>query len=247
MKHQILLTRPEGENEKLAALLQVQSSCQCIIRPLVQLLAIEANPLHKQTAMNLDHYDKIIFVSKSAVRFGLPLLGGYWPQWPESLQWFAVGPGTAALLAEYGIKAAFPKASGSEGLLAMPEAKVTSEEKILVLRGPGGREHLARELTRRGARVEYLAVYERASVTYDDWQCLQPGNVIVLTSVEILRSFMQQAAHLAPHLRAVVASRRIGEAALKAGFQCAQNASGASVQALYDAILRLMETVVADE
>ena len=97
----ILLTRPPGENESLADLLRLEGLSP-IVRPLIELIEKSIDPEMKRIALDLDRYDKIIFVSKSSVRFGIPVLENYWPQWPLSLEWFSVGSGTAEALKQAG-------------------------------------------------------------------------------------------------------------------------------------------------
>jgi uroporphyrinogen-III synthase len=74
----------------------------------------------------------------------------------------------------------------SEGLLAQPELKDVAEQRILIVRGQGGREFLAETLRARGAIVDYAEVYKRLPtkqvLTYE------PGDidVILITSSEAL-------------------------------------------------------------
>ena len=135
----VLLTRPKGENESLAALLGGEEA-DILIRPLIELSAIKVTPEEKQRVMNIDQQDVVIFVSKSSVRYALPLLENYWPQWPLALRWLAVGPGTAEALAGFGIQAAYPRIAGSQGLLELPALRAVSGGKVLIVRGVGGRE-----------------------------------------------------------------------------------------------------------
>ena len=230
----VLLTRPKGENESLAALLGGEEA-DILIRPLIELSAIKVTPEEKQRVMNIDHQDVVIFVSKSSVRYALPLLENYWPQWPLALRWLAVGPGTAEALAGFGIQAAYPRIAGSQGLLELPALRAVSGGKVLIVRGVGGRELLARELTRRGAEVTYLEVYQRSPVAGADWTDIPPGSVAVLTSLEALVNLTSQLGDDIYQYRVVVASSRI--AAEANGFVQTIIAAGASDQALYDAIL----------
>ena len=233
----VLLTRPEGENESLAALLAGHEA-DILIRPLIELSAIKVTPEAKQCVMNIDQHDVVIFVSKSSVRYALPLLENYWPQWPLAPRWLAVGPGTAGALAGFGIQAAYPRIAGSGGLLELPALRFVSGGKVLIVRGVGGRELLASELTRRGAEVSYLEVYQRSPATGADWTNIPPGSVAVLTSLEALVNLRSQLGDDIYQYRVVVASSRI--AAEANGFAQTIIAAGASDQALYDAILRCL-------
>ena len=235
----VLLTRPEGENESLAGQLGA-INIQTIQRPLLKLSAFELNGPLLQPAIDLDRYDKIIFVSKSAVRHAMPVLDGYWPQWPIRLTWLAVGQGTALLLDHYHVRALYPLNAGSEGLLELPQLADSRDERVLIVRGRGGRELIGLVLQDRGMTIEYWEVYERSPIEYTEWSSLSRSStklVVVLTSGEILSNFLQQAPALVPAASVVVPSERIAHLARAAGFREVKNAGGASDQALYDAIL----------
>lgn len=232
----VVLTRPQGENESLAELIDAE----VLIRPLINLSAIPVDDHIKKIALGLDHYDKIIFVSKPAVRFGMEILDRYWPQWPAALGWLAVGPGTAAELDRYGIKASYPEQPGSEGLLELPELGDVRGEKVLIVRGRTGREMLGDALKKSGADVAYLEIYARTEIKYDDWAEHLSGDatqVVVLTSGEIAEHFVRQAGEVAGRCIAIVPSARVAELADASSFRKVINAGGASDQALYDAVL----------
>lgn len=231
----VLLTRPNGENDGLASMLR-SKSCQVTVRPMIEVSAVNLSAEMKQALMNFDDHDKVIFVSKNSVRFGLPLLDAYWPQWPLRLAWFAVGPGTAGVLGQFQVQASFPDVAGSEGLLK--ELKSVSGQNVLIVRGQGGRELLGDQLKDRGARVSYLEVYHRTNVEHDDIDLLPANTTVVLTSVGILDSFCPQVGDRVSEFIAIVPSGRIAEIALERGFSRVKNAAGASDQALYDSIFQ---------
>ena len=235
----VVLTRPTGENESLAELL-AEEVAKVSVRPLINLSALPITNQLKKPALDLDHYDKIIFVSKTAVRCGLELLEQYWPQWPGSLTWLAVGPGTAQALADYEVRASYPEQPGSEGLLDMPELIAPADSRILIVRGTGGRELLGEELKNRNAMVEYWEVYTRNEITHSDWSDVlgdSGKNIVVLTSGEIMDHFRNQATPWLTSCIAVVSSRRGADAAAFYPFKDVINAGGASEQALYDAVV----------
>jgi uroporphyrinogen-III synthase len=232
----VLLTRPEGGNEKLADMLEAQGY-QVTVQPLIKLLPLDPTPALKQAIIDLDYNDKIIFISKGSVRFGMPLLEDYWPQWPAALAWFAVGSGTANALREYQTNPTYPDVAGSEGLLMMAEMGRVAGETILIVRGIGGRELLATELRNRGASVRYLEVYSREAISAPGLS-LPASSQIVVTSLEILETLIEQFSGRIKDCDVVVVSARLEEHALSAGFKRVKNAAGASDQALYDAVLR---------
>jgi uroporphyrinogen-III synthase len=236
----ILLTRPPGENESLADLLRADDLSP-VVRPLIELIEKPVDPAMKQIALDLDRYDKIIFVSKGSVRFGLPLLENYWPQWPIRLGWFTVGPGTAESLKQYGVVASFPTLAGSEGLLALAGLQEVTGRQVLIVRGTGGRELLGQSLGESGASVTYLETYSRLPLQHD-FSDLIAGSIVVLTSAEIMENFASLIGDRLPEYHAVLPSSRLEEIARTHAFQSVTNAGGASDEALYDAVMKAVNT-----
>ena len=236
----VLLTRPAGTNESLSDLLRAYGVSP-IIRPLIELAGKPVDPEMKRISLDLDRYDKIIFVSKSSVSFGLPLLEKYWPQWPISLDWFSVGPGTAEALSQYGVLASFPDLAGSEGLLALAGLQKVEGEQILIVRGVGGRELLGRSLSEAGASVTYLETYRRRLLKYDFCN-LAPGTIVILTSAEILENFTFLSGDSLRGYHAVVPSPRLEKIARTYFFEGVTNAGGASDEALYDAVIKVINS-----
>jgi uroporphyrinogen-III synthase len=236
----VLLTRPPGSNESLAGLLRADGLSP-IVRPLIELLKKSVDRKMKRISLDLDRYDKIIFVSKSSVSFGLPLLENHWPQWPISLEWFSVGRGTAEALSQYGVVASFPDLAGSEGLLALAGLQKVAGEQILIVRGAGGRELLGRSLGESGASVTYLETYRRQLLQHD-FSNLPVSTIVVLTSAEILENFISLSGDGLRRYHAVVPSSRLEEIAQTYAFQRVTNAGGASDEALYDAVIKVINS-----
>ncbi|MBT3622974.1 MAG: uroporphyrinogen-III synthase [Gammaproteobacteria bacterium] len=236
----ILLTRPSGANKSLADLFRADGLSP-IVRPLIELVEKPVDLEMKRIALNLDHYDKIIFVSKSSVRFGLPILENYWPQWPISLEWLSVGPGTAEALKQFGVVASFPDLAGSEGLLALEGLQEVAGKQILIVRGVGGRELLGQSLGESGASVTYLETYRRLLLQHD-FSDLVADSIVILTSAEILENFTSLSGESLHEYHAVVPSSRLEGIARTYVFQGVTNAGGASDEALYDAVIKVINT-----
>ena len=236
----VLLTRPAGANEALSSLLRAYGLTS-VVRPLIELVVKPVDREMKRISLDLDHYDKIIFVSKSSVSFGLPLLETYWPQWPISPEWFSVGPGTAEALRQYGVVASSPDLAGSEGLLALAGMQEVEGEQILIVRGVGGRELLGRSLGEAGASVTYLETYRRKLLKHD-FSNLVSGTIVILTSAEILENFASLCGDSLRGYHAVVPSSRLEQIARTYVFQGVTNAGGASDKALYDAVIEVINS-----
>lgn len=259
----VIITRPEAQ----AVVWAQQLAAQGIDSLRVNLLEISPLTLPEQIQaiknhiMDLDLYQKVIFVSQNAVQYGMEWIENYWPQMPMRIDFFAVGATTAKLLTNYGLTVQdLATSSGggmtSEDLLQAPQLQHVSGDKILIMRGCGGRGHLADELRARGATVNYCELYQRLlpESAFAQWQTLladtvawqQVPTVISLHSGESLENLvvlMQRLEQALPQKKCrtlllntclLVPSERIAAAAKAAGFtECivAQNATDTAMTA----------------
>ena len=153
----VVLTRPQPDSERLSEALQ-NEGFQTRVMPII---TIEAIPTAEQApAPSLSDDALCIFISANAVRFGLPQLGSALAR-DSDLTVIAVGNKTRDTLAAEGIQAQVPVRADSEGLLAMPALSAPDSRDVVIVKGEGGRELLASELTGRGARVTEWACYRR--------------------------------------------------------------------------------------
>ncbi len=153
----VVLTRPQADSERLSETLQ-NEGFQTRVMPII---TIEAIPTAEQApAPSLSDDALCIFISANAVRFGLPQLGSALAR-NSDLTVIAVGNKTRDTLAAEGIQAQVPVRADSEGLLAMPALSAPDSRDVVIVKGEGGRELLASELTGRGARVTEWACYRR--------------------------------------------------------------------------------------
>ncbi len=152
----IVVTRPAGQAQRLAALIAAAGG-----RPIV-FPAIEIVPL-PAVAANTDGVDLIVFVSPTAVECGLAKVRG------SSARMAALGRGTKRELQARGVDQVLAPEDGadSEALLALPELQQMTGQRILIVRGEGGRELLGETLAARGAEVAYLECYRRALPSAD--------------------------------------------------------------------------------
>lgn len=167
----VLLTRPRGRAETLARAIEQAGGqvWQCPVMLIEPIDCLGDEPLAqqlRQQILQLDQYQHVIFISTNAVDCGVAAIDGLWPQWPQGIQYYAIGAATAAALRQRGA-AGLPvyQASGamdSETLLAAPPLQQLAGARVLIVRGVGGREHLAQSLRARGAQVDYAECYRRA-------------------------------------------------------------------------------------
>lgn len=243
----VLVTRPAGEAaDDLCAKLRA-TGYAVVHQPLLELHALpELPPGQRRCVLELDQYRHVIFISANAVRFAMTHLQGYWPQWPVGINWYAIGSATAALLATFDIQAITPgSAMTSEGLLAVPQLAAVSGERVLIVKGEGGRDALALELANRGARVDTLACYrrDRPPVSREDFvdtvERAGVGTILVTSGeglgflVELLRP--AETSKLGD-LTIIVPSARVAEQAREAGFTRVATAENASDAAMLRAL-----------
>ena len=153
----VVLTRPQADSERLSEALQ-NEGFQTRVMPII---TIEAIPTAEQApAPSVSDDALCIFISANAVRFGLPQLGSALAR-DSDLTVIAVGNKTRDTLAAEGIQAQVPVRADPEGLLAMPALSAPDSRDVVIVKGEGGRELLASELTGRGARVTEWACYRR--------------------------------------------------------------------------------------
>lgn len=169
-------------------------------------------------------YDWLIFVSTNAVRFALAagLRGG------DRLNVAAIGKATAAALEQAGLKVACraPPPYTSESLLAQPPLAQVMGQRILIVRGVGGRAELADTLAVRGAQVDHAELYRREPPRPDTIAHLrrllaQGLDAVLVSSSEVLINLQGGAGDGIGKLRTlpvIVGSQRLAEEARRVGF-----------------------------
>jgi uroporphyrinogen-III synthase len=163
----VLIVRPAGLGERLAKLLS-EEGAQPIIFPTIEVLPAPRPARLSALVARLHNFDWAIFVSPTAARQGMRAVRAR-RRWPAEPRVAAVGRGTAAVLEELGFpRVLAPAGRGdSESLAALPELQEIAGQAIVIFRGEGGREQLARLLAERGASVEYAECYRRGPVSAD--------------------------------------------------------------------------------
>ena len=215
----ILLTRPEGQVEPLAARLRGQGAA---ISHFPAIRIALAPPDSTAQAM-VEQATYVIFASTNAVR---GLMAG-----PDTLvdavrHAAAIGPATEKALLQAGLEpdVVAPPPYNSEALLSTPMLQDLEHRHVVIVRGQSGREMLAEELERRGAKVHYLEVYRREPPT----GTLSLGEIpdgppeaICVTSVEIAENLLrciaseekatlQRSAFIVGNARIAGACRKLG-------------------------------------
>ena len=166
----ILICRPgESAHELSSALSALGASCYTF--PTLDIVELIIPETEKQHILSLDQYKYVIVTSQHAAKSGLELIENYWPQFPIGQTWLAIGQKTASLLSNANIPVTPPKKDlTSEDLLKLTALQKAKDQKILILKGKGGRGVIPQVLTKRGAKVDEVDLYERVCPTYSHEQ-----------------------------------------------------------------------------
>lgn len=218
MSLHVFNTRPAGQAAALTQALQALGLTVTEL-PLIAITPRALDGAEQRLLLDLDRYDAVFFVSANAARLGLEAVADYWPQWPHALPAYAVGESTAAVLRETALTVELPAQADTEGLLALSSLQQVAGKKFLLLRGVGGRELLRETLQARGATVDVVELYHR-ELPVDAAQRLQSAaqaDVVILTSPDALRHWLQLAGAAALRPCWLVVSARMQAQAEAAG------------------------------
>jgi uroporphyrinogen-III synthase len=235
--HHVWVTRPTHQSENLISQL-LQHGATVLHVPLLEIDAWQDPQSQARLALAGD-YDVVILVSANAAVFAASTLQNK----PNIRELAVIGQATAAKCAELGLNVQHqPAQADSEGLLALSRFQNMQGQKVLIVRGRGGRELLADELRRRGAQVDYAEVYERTLPELELDASWARVDVIVVTSGEILDNLAMLARRDQQdwvfERQLLVIHERIASRAMTSGFTLTPLvASTASDSGLIDALL----------
>ncbi len=204
----VVLTRPRGRNESLAACLRGRGM------PVLELPALEIQSLPVDAAqfpMPQD-YDLVVFVSANAAALYLQQLSRFAAaSWPPEVLAATVGQASAKPLLDAGIlredgllHPPLQAPQDSETLWSMLRAAGRRFDKVLIVRGESGREWLGEQFERTGAVVRRYAVYSRRPAMWPSDQqaallaALESGRPMIglFTSSEGIEAFNENLASL---------------------------------------------------
>lgn len=241
----VLVTRPTAQAGGLCDLI-VEAGGSPVQAPL---LSIE--PAGSAAALAVlnqpSGWDWLIFISANAVRFALSLVG--WT--PGQARIAAVGEATAAALTGAGQRVDLRPCPpyNSESLLADTRLAAVAGQRILLVRGAGGREHLADVLRERGAEVAYAEVYRRIPITTEAFAPALAAwpdgryDAVVVTSGEALQRLAEllreSALDSLPRPALAVPGERLAGLAREQGWPWIAVAEDAGDEAIVQALKRI--------
>lgn len=188
----VLVTRPRDQAEPLCRLIEAAGGGVLRFPGITIQPALDPTQAARLLATD---WDLLIFVSRNAVEYGLPLFPA--GRLPASATIAAVGRATARALAATGRTPDLvpEQRYDSEALLELSALQQLSAKRVLIVRGNGGRPLLGDTLRARGALVCYAEVYRREppQVEIAPWigRLRDEVDLVTTTSTEILRNLYQ--------------------------------------------------------
>lgn len=242
----IVVTRPQPQAAATCQALE-QLGYRAVALPLLTLTGLDQLPPSQSTfVQRLAHYHAVIFISANAVRFGLPWLLPHWPR-QQLPVCFAIGEATRKALEKSGISAlTHGEHMTSETLLAHPQLEAIRGQRILIVKGVGGRGFLSAQLNQRGATADELCCYRRSCPEFAPGELYRQlhasaAEAILVSSGEGLANMLTLLSVTeTSNLRAttlVVPSSRVARLARDAGFESVLTAVNASDTAMFDALI----------
>jgi uroporphyrinogen-III synthase len=212
----ILVTRPSEQGTELTQALEAVGG-KVFQLPVIEIVPRDPNVVITEVAA-LPVPDIVIFVSRNAVMCGAATIKP-----GAATKIAAIGRATRSALRDAGFPVHICPTTGfdSEHLLEHPGLRSVAGKQVLIVRGNRGRELLADLLRQRGATVNYLAAYERATATPDEQQLTQlteawqngAVDVVVVMSVDSLTSLLSilpaECHHLLRKTRLLTPSKRV--------------------------------------
>jgi uroporphyrinogen-III synthase len=245
----VLVTRPQAQADGLVAAIDM-AGANASHYPVMSInaLSAEAGQPCKQLILSLDEFQHVIFISGNAVKFGMQSIDQYWPQLPIGISWYGIGKKTIEQLLNADVPVANQSGSNamnSEALLEHQGLQAIKHEKVLILRGVGGREYLKQQLSQRGAIVNYAQCYQRKIPEHKSGELIEfirhhKINAICINSGESLHNFEQllgvDSVSTVQNIPLLVAGERVASIAAERGFKNITAAENASDSAMLKAL-----------
>jgi uroporphyrinogen III methyltransferase/synthase len=169
----VLVTRPREQADELARPL-AELGANVLFQPAIEIKPLAITDTSDRPIDMLDRFDWLVFSSSNGVRHFFDRLIDSHAQPRRDLRELgrikiaAIGPGTAEELSRYHLRADLVPGEYRAESLAQSLSGGAAGKRFLLVRASRGREVLADELTKAGATVEQVVVYESADVDQAD-------------------------------------------------------------------------------
>jgi uroporphyrinogen-III synthase len=222
----VVITRPAGQNERLAEMIRAAGG-EPIVFPVLEILDLEDSRALVAAADRLDGYQLAVFISPNAVDKAMNVIRNR-REWPQSVRAATIGRASERALARHGVGEVIAPAGrfDSEALLALPALADVRGWRVVIFRGDGGRELLGDTLRERGATVDYVECYRRMRPNADVEPLLKRWgrgeiDAVTVSSSEGLRNlydllgklgqaWLKRTPLFAPHARIAGNARALG-------------------------------------
>ncbi len=191
----LLNTRPIYQADALNHLVK-KGGGQAISFPMMQIVMLKSSEFDNA---DFNSFDKIIFISQNAV-------AGFVAQFEKKLllhnflnnlkpKIYAIGLATAKALGEarFEVEKLESPQFDSEALVKLPAFQKLSDQKLLIVKGEGGREYLEKFLTKKRVQVLVCEVYKRVIAPFctQSWHKFKQANlpVFLWTSEDSFKFF----------------------------------------------------------
>lgn len=214
----VLVPRPSPQGEKLAEEIRRHGG-EAVHFPVVETVLPDSFEELDRVLRDLERFGLVIVVSAAAARSVASRMATLGVRLPDATLICSVGPITAQVLKESGLRADIEPESEytSEGLLESLKDIDVSGMHIAIFRGQEGREKLGEELGKSGAAVSLVMCYRRKmtdrsfATVIQAWES-RGFDVVIITSHNILDALLQLLGarhHLLKESRVLVISDRI--------------------------------------
>lgn len=190
----VLITRPVEQTIDFRNQLRALGA-EVTIQPVIEIAPPNSWTAVDNATNRLPEFDWLVFSSVNGVRFFLDRLldTGHDIRRLSNVHLAAIGERTAAVLAEYCLRADLQPREYRAEALAKSLSMDASGKKFLICRASRGREILAEELIKAGGNVEQIVVYNSRDVEQVEpavLQCMREGGFdwTTVTSSAIARS-----------------------------------------------------------
>ena len=234
----VVLTRQVKDSQALASQLR-ERSVETLQFPL---MAIEPLSVDRQPPLSAEHgVTVLVFTSSNAVQYGLSAIRDLASE--DACTVIAVGKRTLESLQSESIDAIAPEREDSEGILELPIFQDAIIDRVIVIKGEGGRDLLQRTLIDRGVTVIDLNCYRRywPAIDLDKLdQFLEDGAALihvasgeaVVRLTDLVSTAVQRQSSL------VVPSGRVAHQARALGWHKVEEAEGAGDAAFIEVFSR---------
>lgn len=234
----VVLTRQIKDSQALAAQLREQG-VETLQFPL---MAIEPLSVDRQPPLSAEHgVTVLVFTSSNAVQYGLNAIRDLASE--DACTVIAVGKRTLESLQSESIDAIAPEREDSEGILELPIFQDAIIDRVIVVKGEGGRDLLQRALIDRGVTVIDVICYRRywPAVDVDKLnQFLEDGEPVVhvASGEAVVRMTDLVSTALLRQASLVVPSERVAHQARALGWHRVEEAEGAGDAAFIEVFSR---------